>query len=402
MRFQDLQIQTRREMPANARSVGHSWLIRAGFISAEGVPTRLGEAALARLQSDMESGSQRLYRSVVTLRTDAGEVITTHPAGDLDLLICSTCNYTATRDLARTRKVQPDPEPPLALERVATPDCATIGELAAFLGVPASRTAKALLYWRPTDMSLVFAVVRGDMQLSEPKLAAAVGQVRIATRDEILSAGAVPGYASPIGLRSALVVVDDMIPGSPNLVAGANEAGYHLRNVNYGRDFSAELQLDLALAGPGDPCPTCAGTLDGGRGVLLTGSASTFPENALLALAEAHHDERGLLFPIGLAAFDVHLLNIPSKNLDTAVAARDLGREIQAAGISVMVDDRDERAGVKFNDADLIGAPLRVTVGEKKLVNRMVELKSRSGNSLEDVPIDALAARLHSLTLSHP
>lgn len=143
------------------------------------------------------------------------------------------------------------------MEKVLTPECPTIEALAIFLNIPKEKTAKALMFTRTTDGKFIFVVVRGDMTLSEAKLKNAVDEVRLATPEEIAKSGAAAGYASPIGLKDALIVVDDLIPQSPNLVAGANETGYHLLHTNCGRDYTPELVADLVLANAGDACSNC-------------------------------------------------------------------------------------------------------------------------------------------------
>jgi prolyl-tRNA synthetase len=281
------------------------------------------------------------------------------------------------------------------MEKVATPDCNTIESLANYLGIPKEQTAKALMYTRLSDNKFVFVVVRGDLQLSEAKLAAHVGQVRAATAEEILSAGATPGYASAIGLKEALIVVDDLIPQSPNLVAGANEAGYHLRNTNYGRDYSAHIVADLIQATEGDACPVCGNPLAVMTAITLKYQHEHDFDNMLLALAETHHDDRGLTLPHPTAPFDAYLMHIPGKEMDTRANAEELYEELQRAGISVLFDDRDERAGVKFNDADLIGCPIRVTVGEKALKEGRVELKLRKEKENHFVARDAITEEIN-------
>jgi prolyl-tRNA synthetase len=216
------------------------------------------------------------------------------------------------------------------------------------------------------------------MQLSEAKLRQHVGDIRPATAEEIESSGAAAGYASPIGLKDALIVVDDLIPRSRNLVAGANETGYHLKNTNHGRDYPAEIVADLVQAKEGDTCFNCENHLS----VLSVMGLATRKvydfENILLALAEAYHDTKGLTLPHPAAPFDVYLMQIPGREMDTHAKAEEIHTALQDAGITALFDDRDERAGVKFNDADLIGCPARVTVGEKHLKEGMVELKPRT------------------------
>jgi len=216
------------------------------------------------------------------------------------------------------------------------------------------------------------------MQLSEAKLMGQVGGVKPASAEEIAASGVVAGYASPVGLQDALIIVDDLIPDSPNLVAGANEPDYHLKNVNYGRDYSAEIVADLVQAKAGHACVKCGGGLLVLPADLLASQDKYYFDRILHALAESYHDDNGLTFPHLAAPFDVYLMHIPGKTMDTGSAADDLYKSIQKAGISVVFDDRDTRAGVKFNDADLIGCPLRITIGERRLQNGMVELKLRS------------------------
>ena len=171
--------------------------------------------------------------------------------------------------------------------------------------------------------------------------------------------------------------MDDLIPQSANLVAGANAAGYHLKNTNHGRDYAAEIIADTVMANAGDTCPNCGSKLDLVNAELLAERNDYHFENILSALAETHHDDKGLTFPKSIAPFNVYLMNVPGKEMDTRSKAEEIYDALQTAGISVLFDDRDERAGVKFNDADLIGCPIRVTVGEKNLKEGMVELKPR-------------------------
>jgi prolyl-tRNA synthetase len=276
-------------------------------------------------------------------------------------------------------------EAALPAEKVATPECNTIEDLANYLGIPKEKTAKALLFTRAADGKFVFAVVRGDMQLSEAKLREQVGELKPATPEAITASGAVAGYASPIGLKDALIIVDDLIPSSPNLVAGANESGYHLKNVNYARDYNAAIVADLVQAEAGDACVNCAAPLSVFSADLLASKRTYHFDKILHALAESHHDNKGLAFPHPAAPFDVYLMHVPGKSMDTKSAALQVYESLQKAGISVLFDDRDERAGVKFNDADLIGCPLRVTVGERGLQNGSVEVKERKSQENEAV-----------------
>jgi prolyl-tRNA synthetase len=362
------------------------------------------------------------------------------PAGEDTLLLCQSCGYSANRQIARLRKTAAAEERPLELEKVATPGAKSIEELANFLGVEKSRTAKAV-FLKATfppgttephirQESFIFAIIRGDMEVNETKLANTLGAsgLRPATEDEIRLTGAVPGYASPVGLKRAsqasgdsksafIVVVDDMVPQSPNLVAGANEAGYHLLNVNYGRDYSADFVADIAAAQDGDACPKCGSPLQAVRGVevgnifklgthfseklgctftdvdgqekpVIMGSYGIGSGRLLACIAEEHHDEQGLRWPVSVAPYPVHLVVLVGRgSSDTMTTADQLYSDLLAAGYEPLYDDRDESPGVKFNDADLIGLPLRLTVSERALKQGGVEMKRRDQSERRIIPL---------------
>jgi len=389
MKYTDLSIQTQREAPNNARTQGFAFLVRAGYVTRDNQPTMFGEQALKHLEKLFADLGDSFF-SVLDIPIISNEEETYFPlkTGALEMIHCPACGYTARNEFALFGKSTFSTEEPLPIEKVATPECNTIEELANFLGVPKEKTAKALLYTRQSDRKFVFVVIRGDMQLSEAKLKQKVGNVKAAYFDEIEAAGAVPGYASPVGLKNALIIADDLIPNSPNLVAGANEAGYHLKNVNYGRDYSAEIVADLVQAEAGNACINCGKPLSAIFADLLASKGVHHFDKILHALAESHYDDKGLTLPHPAAPFDVYLMHVPGKAMDTRSAAAELYENLQQAGIAVLFDDRNERAGVKFNDADLIGCPMRVTVGERGLQSGMVELKPRSAsqNSLISLP----------------
>lgn len=357
------------------------------------------------------------------------------PIGEDTLILCSKGDYTANRQVARFRKTPAAAEQAKPLEKVATPHSTTIEDLAKFLGVPKSKTAKAVFMVATVTEGnkdvdkFVFAILRGDMEVNENKLANAVKakDLRPAREEEIRGTGAVPGYASPIGLGSrsrsgalpVVVVVDDLIPDSPNLVAGANEEGFHLLNTNYGRDYTAEVVTDIALAEEGAPCIECGGTLRAARGVevgnifqlgtrytdslgckfldkdgqsktVIMGSYGIGSGRLLACIAEEYNDEHGLRWPITVAPYQVHLVGLTGGD----DAAGDLYTRLTAEGIEVLYDDRDETPGVKFNDADLIGLPLRLTVGGRSLKQGGVELKRRTQPDKTLVPLPETVARV--------
>jgi prolyl-tRNA synthetase len=371
---------------------------------------------------------------VIAVKSDVGmmggqlahEFMYLAPIGEDTLLLCKACSYSANRQIARFKKPSLEAQPAKPIKKVATPGCKTIEDLANFLGVSKAQTAKAvfLMAEMPAEGQaqeagqdsmrerFIFAIVRGDMEVNETKLVNALGAkaLRPATEEEIRRSGAEPGYASPVGLKNVLVVVDDAIPGSPNLVAGANEEGYHLRNVNYGRDYQAQIVTDIAAAQEGDGCPQCGGPLHAVRGVevgnifklgafysealgcyftdqdgqsqpVIMGSYGIGSGRLLACIAEEHHDEHGLVWPVSVAPYQVHLVALVGKSKDegrsTLQAAEDLYQALQEAGIEVLYDDREESPGVKFNDADLIGLPLRLTVSQRALQAGGVEFKRR-------------------------
>lgn len=395
MKYRDLNIQTQRAAPNNARTEGFSFLVRAGYLTRENQLTPLGTYLLEHLQALANNAA---FFEDLSLPTIGNDIETFFPiaSGNIDVAHCSNCKYTERLELAQFRKVPLAQEEELALEKIPTPDCPTIEALANLLGVPKERTAKALMFTRVADGKFVFIVVRGDTQLSEAKLSRCVDEVRLAAAEEIERAGATAGYASPIGLKDALIVVDDLIPESRNLVAGANEAGYHLKNTNYGRDYSAEIVADLIQAKQDDTCRNCASPLSILPAIHLATRKEYAFENILLALAETHHDAKGLMFSHPAAPFDVYLMHIPGRELDTRLKAEEIYETLQEQAISVLFDERDERAGVKFNDADLVGCPIRVTVGEKALREGMVELKLRTQKENQLYHIDTIIEKIQS------
>jgi len=399
MKFHDLQIQTQREAPNNAQTEGFAFLVRAGYLTRENTPTKLGEHAIDHLRALADKPLQSL-----STIGNVNEIFFPIASGDIEVAHCPSCKYTERLELAQFKKPVGAKHAPLPIEKVSTPNCNTIESLADFLGIEKKQTAKALMFTRVSDGKFIFVVIRGDMQLSEAKLAAQLGvpagDIRAATEEEIVSAGAVPGYASAVGLvlsnveglKDTLIVADDLVPDSTNLVAGANETGYHLKNTNHARDYSAEIIADLTQAKEGDACINCGNPLSVLSAILLTNNFN----NTLLALAEAHHNEYGLTLPHPAAPFDVYLMHIPGKELDTHAKAEEIYNSLQNAGASVLFDDRDERAGVKFNDADLIGCPIRVTVGEKGLKEGMVELKPRKDKEKQLVAMDEIVEKIKS------
>jgi prolyl-tRNA synthetase len=351
------------------------------------------------------------------------------PIGEDTLVLCRNCGYAANRQIARFAKAKAAPEALKPIEKVATPETKTIEALAALLNVPKSKTAKAVFMIagheedHGTREEFIFAVIRGDMEVNETKLGNAVKAdwLRPATDEEIKATGATPGYASPIGLKTVTVVVDDAIPSSPNLVAGANEAGYHLLNTNTPRDYPAGIVADIAAASDGDGCLNCGHELYSARGVeagnifklgtrysavvgatylaadgtqqpIVMGSYGIGSGRLLACVAEEHHDDKGLIWPITVAPYQVHLVS-----LGEAEAAEHVYCALEDAGLEVLYDDRSESPGVKFADADLIGLPIRLTVSSKSIGKGGVELKRRDRKELEIVADSDLIVHVRAL-----
>ena len=387
MRYSELKIQTHREFPNNARTPGWGWLVRAGYVTRENELLSLGEQMIQRLKSLSEdpSFSEKTGLKILKLGNGIAFPLST---GELEIAHCPICNYASLLATAKFKKTPLPREAELPLEKIATPDCNTIESLANLLNIPKEKTAKALMFTRKADGKFVFVAVRGDMQLSEAKLEDVIGEIQLADAEAISKSGAAAGYASPIGLKNAVILVDDLVPQSQNLVAGANEAGYHYLNTNYPRDYHSEIVEDLVLANAGDPCIDCGNPLEVLSAIPLGTHFDLFYENWMIALAETHHDDKGLTLSPGVSPFDVYLMHVPGKTMDTKSEAEKIYNTLQNAGVSVLFDDRDERAGVKFNDADLIGCPMRVTVGEKGLHNGMVELKKRNVQNTETILLE--------------
>ena len=351
---------------------------------------------------------------------EAHEYMYLTPVGEDTLMFCDTCDYAANRQVAVFNKPAPPEEKPQPLEKIATPGVSTIADLTDFLKIPAARTAKAVFLtaeiFEDDAPLLIFALVRGDMALNETKLVNALGaadkgtikNLRPALNSEIIAVGAIPGFASPIDMdrTKVLVIADDHLLKSQNLVAGANQEGFHLRNTNIGRDYDADLVADITLAEDGAPCPHCEGRLTAKRGVevgnifklgtrytaalgatfldeagkakpIVMGSYGIGVGRLLACVAEEYHDDAGLILPVTIAPYPVHLVLLNSKDGSAEEAAERFYQQLTDAGLEPLYDDRDERAGVKFNDADLIGLPLRVTISARSLQNGGFEFKRR-------------------------
>jgi prolyl-tRNA synthetase len=356
----------------------------------------------------------------------AHEFMALNDAGEDTLVICDACGYASNQQIAVVAKPDPPSEEARPTEEVATPEAPTIAALAALLGVGEDRTAKAT-FFVTGDGRLLTAIVRGEFEVNETKLSNAVkaiGGLRPAHAEEIAAAGMVPGYASPIGATGTTVVVDDLVARSPNLVAGANRHGYHLLNVNVGRDFTPDLVVDITNARAGDACPNCGSPValrqgievgnifklgtdfteklgatylaeDGSRRLIVMGSYGIGLGRAMACIVEAHHDEKGIAWPAAVAPYPAHLVTL-SASRDPAVgeAAEGLYGRLTDAGVEVLYDDRDESPGVKLTDAELLGMPLIVTISPRSLAAGGAEVTDRASGERSVRPIAEVEAEL--------
>ncbi len=349
-----------------------------------------------------------------------------HSGGDENLVRCPACGYAAERSWATTAWPAPASEAELAPEEVETPGCDTIAALAEFLDIPKSRTLKMVFF--SVDGDVTCLVIRGDRSIDEAKLARVLGTdwYYPSLEHELAAVGAVGGYASPIGLDQSRVrvVADPSVRAGVNFVSGANRPDYHIRNVNIPRDFAPGEWADLALVESGDPCPHCGAALQLDPAFALVERSAPVPcqpeaeyldregrgqplwtttwqvdlARLVAAAAEEHHDGYGLLWPVGCAPFDLHLVALDLRREEVAAQAEALYARLQGRGLSVLFDDRDTSAGVKFNDADLIGIPLRLTVSKRSAQEGLVEAKWRHSADrlrLDEEGLAAELARLH-------
>jgi len=358
--------------------------------------------------------------------TGAHEFMVLNEFGEDTLVLCDQCGYAENQQVALVQKPSPEPEDALPMEDVETPGATTIDALATFLGIPRTGTAKAA-FFMTGDGRFVVAIVRGDYDVNETKLdhvVKATGGLRPATVEEITARGMQAGYGSPIGARDSLVVVDELVPRSPNLVAGANRVGWHVRNVNVPRDYTPDIVAEITNAREGDACVTCGNPVklrngievgnifklgtdfsesigayylgeDGERHPIVMGSYGIGLGRNVACIVEAHHDEKGIIWPAEVAPYAAHLVSIGA-NKDRGVV--DIAERLEAiaagAGRELLYDDRDESPGVKFTDAELLGMPWILTVSPRSLAAGGVEVTRRATGERTTIPTEAAEAFL--------
>ena len=340
--------------------------------------------------------------------------------GEDQIVSCMKCDYTANLERAEVSPGKGRPasgyEEIRPIEEVETPDIKTIEELSSFLSVSPDQLIKTLIL--QSEDSMVAALVRGDHELNEVKLKNLLGLEQVELADHRLVSevtGAPMGFAGPVGLKIKMVA-DNSIKGMINLVTGGNKKDLHLRNVNMERDFHVDLFADLRMIMPEDSCPRCGGDIRFGRGIevghvfklgikyskamgavfldehgkekpIVMGCYGIGVGRTVAAAIEQNHDSNGIIFPVPIAPFEVVILPLQMHETEVVEAAEKIYRELSGHGLDTLIDDRDIRAGIKFKDADLLGTPLRVTVGTRNLKNDQVEMKVRSESESSFIPL---------------
>ncbi len=397
----------------------------------------IDEEGLNQTYNRMLQGYRNIYDrcglTTLLVQADSGaiggkeshEFIVIAESGEDEIIHCS-CGYAANAEKAESDKGRVESGDLLAIEEIATPGMASIEEVAGFLKIPHNRTLKAVFYI--ADKKLVFVVIRGDLEVNEVKLKNALKcpELRMATEDEVIEAGIVAGAASPLGISGIKVVADDSVTSGANFVAGANKPETHLKNVNYPRDFKADIITDIAKARAGGVCPECKGQLSSSHGIEVghifkVGTFYSRKQGAefigqdgqshpvtmgcygiglgrlLAAAIEQNHDDKGIIWPSAIAPYQIYLCPLYRDGSKVWEVAEKLYAELTGQGLEVLFDDRDESPGVKFNDADLLGIPLRVTISPRTLEKNSLELKRRSEKEAELVPLEKAVTTLKEL-----
>jgi prolyl-tRNA synthetase len=398
----------------------------------------IDEEGLDKSYQDMVTAYKNIYSRcglpAVMIEADSGaiggkashEFMVVTETGEDEIICCTQCDYAANLEKAQSVKQDQEKTEPLPLEEISTPNIKTIEEVAGFVGVQASQTLKAVFY--SADEELVFVVIRGDLDVNETKLHNILKctDLHLATEDEVQQAGLVAGAASPIGLKDTRIIADDSITMGSNFVAGANKPDMHIKNVNYPRDFKVDTITDIASARAGDRCPKCNGELFSQHGIevghvfklgtflserlnayfldkngesrpVIMGCYGIGVGRLLAAAIEQNHDEKGIVWPLAIAPFQVHLCALRMEEPAVLEAVEKLYQDFVDSGLEVLFDDRNESAGIKFNDADLIGIPLRITVSPRTLQKQSVEIKWRNEKEAEIVPLEGIVEKIKGM-----
>ena len=353
-------------------------------------------------------------------------------AGEAEIVSCSQCEYAADIEKAVPGTLEMPQEDAKDVELIETPNCATIEDLAKFLDIPVEKTIKAVAFTIDNE-KVVLCMVRGDHEVNDVAVQNLVGgnAIEPATEEQLKAHGLQPGYMSPMDAdkpdnETLFVIVDPTAMNVCNGVTGANKHGYHYQNVNPKRDFKDVIVATVRLMTDTDQCPHCGAPIDIVRGIEVgqvfelgtkysealhatfldkNGKAKPFfmgcygigVTRTVAAAIEQYHDDKGIMWPVAIAPFEVDVVPVSSKDESQVQIANTLYQQLQAAKVDVLLDDRNERAGVKFNDADLIGYPIRVTVGKKSAAEQTVEIKVRRTGEEEVVAIENAAVRVQEI-----
>lgn len=340
-------------------------------------------------------------------------------SGEAEIVYCSECEYAADIEKAELHVIEAADEEAQAMEKVLTPNCKTIEDVCAYLKLPVEKSMKAVAF--QSEKGLILCFVRGDHEVNEIKVVNTVGvtEVEMAEPELLAQAGTVGGYMGPVGLdpKKVIIVVDQSVMKMHNICCGANDEGYHFLNVNPGRDFTPTYVADIRLMAEGDPCPHCGAPVKKARGIevgqvfkLFTKysqamKATFLDENGkeqpmvmgcygigvgrtMAAAVEQNNDKDGMIWPAAIAPYQVLVVPVNVKDADSNAKAEAIYNELLDAGLEVVIDDRKERPGVKFKDADLIGYPLRVVVGPKTLQTGELEVKIRKNGEVKMLPLN--------------
>ena len=340
--------------------------------------------------------------------SNSAEFMVKSEVGEDDVVFCSSCNYAANIEKAVSTSEKEEKAELKERNKVETPNARTIEEVAAFFNTNAKKFAKTILF--NADGKIVAVMVRGDREINEVKVANAVGEVTnldLASNEEVQNAtGAAVGFAGPIGIKVDILLVDEEVANMYNFIAGANETGYHIENVNYGRDFEGTVG-DFRNVTEGEKCPCCGAPITIARGtevghIFKLGTKYSAAMNAnfidedgkekpfvmgcygigvtrtMASIIEQHHDDNGIIWPLSVAPYHISVIPVNVKDEEQVKVANELYEQLTSMGVEALLDDRNERAGVKFKDSELMGIPMRVTVG-KKITDGEVEFKLRDG-----------------------
>ena len=347
------------------------------------------------------------------------EFMVSADSGEAEIVFCTSCDYAANVEKAELFPLEAQEEAMLTKEEVVTPDCKTIADVCAYLKLPVDHSVKAVAY--NSEKGLILCFVRGDHEVNEIKVINTCGVIdlEMATEEQLAAAGTVGGYMGPVGIdnKKVIVVVDATVMKMHNVCCGANKEGYHFINVNPGRDFTPTYVADIRLIQEGDPCPHCGGEVSKARGIevgqvfklftkyssalkatyldengkeqpMVMGCYGVGVSRTMAAAIEQNYDDNGIIWPIEIAPYHVLVVPVNTKDEASAAKAEEIYMQLKKVGLETVIDDRNERPGVKFKDADLIGYPLRVVVGPKTLTEGNLEVKIRKTGEIRYLPLD--------------